>query len=219
MIPRLTEYPVHAFRPTGTLVDLGAPDAAEIFFDQIAQGLSKIARFNGTAPGPAYSVAQHSVMGADALLNEGADHFTAALFLIHDAHEHLIGDWTRPAQQLIAATIRAESAEAANHFMLATARIKEGWDRAICHAAGLPPPEHWTNARHAAVHDMDNRMLRAEVQALFGPAAARTLPLSKPPKTRGAIKPWPPMKAEEKFNDMCRLLPIFAGQQPRAARV
>lgn len=196
--------PVGAFRSDGTLMDLAAPSVHEIDFEAMAAGLSKIARYNGTPTGPAFSVAQHSVMGAEALLNEGADELTAALYLLHDGHEYLFGDWTRPAQQTIAAVMREDSQEAANLFMAALSRIKAAWDHVIYLEAGLPAPETWTNAQRKAVHGMDERMLTAEVLALFGSAAAKSLskPCGPPPKTRGAITAWPAMKAEERFGKM-----------------
>jgi hypothetical protein len=44
----------------------GSARPAEDRFLRHGQWLSKIARFNGSNPGVAYSVAQHSVMGAEA---------------------------------------------------------------------------------------------------------------------------------------------------------
>ncbi len=204
MTTRLTTNPAVAFRTDGTLMDLAAPSVHEIDFEAMAAGLSKIARYNGTPPGPAFSVAQHSVMGAEALLNEGADELTAALYLLHDGHEYLFGDWTRPAQQTIAAVMREDSQEAANLFMASLSRIKAAWDHVIYLEAGLPAPETWTNAQRKAVHTMDERMLTAEVAALFGPDAAKSLarPCYPKPKTRGAITAWPAMKAEERFRKM-----------------
>ncbi|WP_045679267.1 hypothetical protein [Martelella endophytica] len=207
---RLAEKPVYAFRPDGSVMDLAAPDPAEIRFGEIASGLSKIARFNGTNSGLAYVVSQHSVMGAEAILQEGGDELTAALFLLHDAHEHLIGDITRTTEKLIAGVLSSMPENPSLAFRYAIEKIKRKWDEAIYFAAGLPLPENWTARQTMTVAAMDNRMLHAEVAALFGEHAARNMASGdrRPPKTRGAITPWPAMKAEERFNEMLSQLPI-----------
>jgi 5'-deoxynucleotidase YfbR-like HD superfamily hydrolase len=104
---RLTPEPVWSFRPDGSVRDLAAPDPVEIDFFAMANALSKIARFNGSNPGIAYSVAQHSVMGAEAAFNETGDTRLAAWFLLHDGEEYLLGDKPTPAQRLLNATISA----------------------------------------------------------------------------------------------------------------
>jgi len=204
---RLCPVSVHSFRADGTVMDLAAPSAEEVDFTAIAARLSKIARFNGTPHGVAYSVAQHCCMGAEAILQETGDHKKAALFLLHDAHEYLIGDIATPARDLIAGVLNVNMTSSGNSFIGAVCAIKHAWDAAIYQAAGLPEPDAWTNSDRHTVERMDARMLRAEVTALFGNHAAKQLPYSKPPKTRGAITPWPAMKAEEAyFKLLCRLI-------------
>ncbi len=201
LLARLCPDRVDSFRADGTLMDLAHPDVMEIDFCFIARRLSKLARFNGTPEGAAFSVAQHSVMGAEALLNEGEPEITAALFLLHDAHESLVGDATRPFQDLVFQRIAVQMPKAAQIFRAAIHDIKAGWDDAIFAAAGLPLPAAWTNRQKAMVKAMDDRMCAAESRSLFGPAAARLYPVSKfkQPKTKGAIRPWGAMKAEEAF--------------------
>lgn len=204
MIARLASSPIPSFRADGSLMDLAAPDVAEINFAEIAAKLSVIPRFSGSRVGPAFAVSQHCVMGAEALINEGADARTAALFLLHDAHEGLIGDWIEPAMNLIEAAIREADAKAAALFRRVVATIKAAWDEAIYAAAGLPAPSAWTNRQKVLIHDMDKRMAAAEARALCGPRAIEFYPLERfpKPKFRGdlkLIKPWGPMKAEEAF--------------------
>jgi hypothetical protein len=217
-LSRLAPEPVWSFRPDGSVRDLAAPDPAEIDFFAMANALSKIARFNGSNPGVAYSVAQHSVMGAEAVFNETGDDRLAAFFLLHDGEEALLGDKPTPAQRLLSATIssthqigllrrhhqvkplsryEAEMAGEAAHYCWD--RIKREWREAGWLAAGLGLP---SVAQQGLIDDYDRRMCNAEMLALFGPAArAQAIPVSHvaPLKLKGGIKPWAAMKAEERF--------------------
>lgn len=199
-LSRLAPGPVWSFRPDGSVRDLTLPDPLEIDFFAMAGALSKIARFNGSNPGVAYSVAQHSVMGAEAIFNETGDTRLAAWFLLHDGEEYLLGDKPTPAQKLLAE--HAEQVGPAGRGFAITERwnwIKDAWRNAGFRAAclGLPLPKEW-----AALHDHDRRMCNAEMLALFGPKArAQMLPVTNPAplKLKGGIRPWAAMKAEERF--------------------
>lgn len=197
---RLTPKPVWSFNADGTVMDLGRPDQSFVCFCEIGNTLSKIARFNGRYPGPAYSDAQHCVMGAQAILNEGGTHIEAALFLLHDAHEWAVGDLTRPAASLYAGVALNFYGE--DRVADSIAAAKAAWDEEIYAAACLPGPEAWTRKQKTLVKAMDDRMCRAEAIALFGPRAAEQFPKSVTPKTTGAIRPWAAMKAEEEFRKM-----------------
>lgn len=201
---RLSPQRVDCFRADGSLMDLAWPVAAEVEFNEMAGILSRIARFNGTPQGGAFSVAQHSVLGAEALLLDGADELTAALFLLHDGHEYRLGDWTRPAVSIITTTLCARGNDhAASAFLKAVFDIKSAWDEAIYTAAGLPPPSAWTPKQQKIVKLMDERMLAAESRALFGrkacpfPGAGRL----SPPKLdrKNPWRCWGPAQAEENF--------------------
>lgn len=201
---------VPCFTSEGGVFDLVQPTVHDIDFADMAAGLSKIARFNGAHRGPAYSVAQHSVMGADALFVESGDSMLAGYFLLHDGHEYKLGDWTRPAVDALihhalaycgaddrTAGLKRFMGEAIRNAVEAS---KAAIDRAVWQAACLPDIEKMPlYARQ--VRDMDNRMLRAEGRALFGPKAIPHLPAAgmAPPRLTGPIRPWAPMKAEEEF--------------------
>lgn len=202
---RLAPNPVWSFAADGSVIDIAAPDAAEVCFLEMGNALSKIARFDGRNPGLAYPVAQHSVMGAQAIMNEGGSQRDAAFFLLHDGHEYIVGDQSRPSQILYSSVSFHLYGE--ERMADAIAASKAAWDEAIYFAANLPGPEAWTNRQKKLVKDMDNRMCRAEAIALFGPRAGQNMPQSQSPKLTGAIKPWAPMKAEEQFRKMAyRLL-------------
>lgn len=182
-------------------MNLAALTAADIDFGEMAETLSKIARFNGIPRGPAYSVAQHCVMGADALYTEIGDTLAAGYFLLHDGHEYLLGDWTRPVVQHLDAIVARHSDET-GMVRAAVAIACRDADAAIFAAAELPPL-HPQPRYSRLVADMDDRMLRAEIAALFGPRAEVHAPAADrpPPKLTGAIRPWGACKAEEAFVD------------------
>lgn len=210
MTPRpLSLASVDCFRLDGSLMDLARPDPAEVDFAALAGALSRIARFSGMPAGGALSVAQHCVMGAEALLAEGEDELTAALFLLHDGHEFLIGDQVRPFQSLMASVLADRHGAAMGQALhLAIADIKAGWDEAIYTAARLPPPSAWTNRQRMTVHQMDQRMLHAEAQALFGRQAGEWVKTQKAlkPLPWASLKIWGPMLAEERFTALFKKL-------------
>jgi hypothetical protein len=219
-LSRLAPEPIWSFRPDGSVRDLASPDPAEIDFFAMANALSKIARFNGSNPGVAYSVAQHSVMGAEAVFNETGDDRLAAFFLLHDGEEALLGDKPTPAQRLLVASIQnwghiglmspqhqrkqmkkpqPDLRKAGDMAHYSWVYIKQKWREAGWLAAGLGLP---SVAQQGLIDDYDRRMCNAEMLALFGPAArAQAIPVSHvaPLKLKGGIKPWAAMKAEERF--------------------
>ena len=208
---------IESFRPDGTRMDLLNPLPTDVNFCEIANGLSKIARWNGRNPGPAFSVAQHCVMGADALMAETGDTRLAACFLLHDAHEAFIGDITTPT----ATAIDWLASGASGRVLSAIDELKRLLDVVIFHRAGVFP--FWESLEMAdAVKRMDRRMAFAEACALFGQQAAEAWPMfvrmaleeRGPPKTTGSFRPWAPMKAEEQWLDRLRK---FAGLDARAA--
>jgi len=212
---------VPAFRPNGSVRCMVNVAPEDINFAEMAEALSKIARFNGWPSGPAYSVAQHSVMGAAAIVRETGNEQLGAYFLLHDGHEYLIGDTTRPFQDLLAHEIAAQAGSAsdavhfARAFRGAFAAIKRRIDLAIWQAAGLPRLDRLPDEARM-VKAMDDRMLRAEGLALFGPQAAKHLPAANLPAPRltGAIRAWGPMKAEGEF---LKALNLYRGIEARAA--
>lgn len=208
---------VPSLRPDGTLMCLASVTASDISFAEMASGLSKITRWNGRYLGPPYYVAQHCVTGADALFAETGDVVLAGYFLLHDGHEYLLGDWTRPAVDAVELAAVKELRTAGKGKPVvrdARERVKSRTDLAIWEAAKLPRLDKMP-LYNRQVADMDERMLRAEGLALFGPQAAAHLPAADLPAPRltGSLKPWGPMKAEEAF---CERLGRYLGIETRA---
>lgn len=88
------------------MVSLDLPDAVEI--RDVAHALSLICRFNGHTP-TSYSVAQHSLavsfeagrLAVKANCPDAEIREVKLLGLLHDAHEYLCGDVTRPLKEVL----------------------------------------------------------------------------------------------------------------------
>ncbi len=205
--------PILSMTRSGRFVDLLRPDFTALDIgEDIARPLARIARFAGATSGArAWSVAQHSVIGADALLAETGDPTTALAFLIHNVHEVLIGDIPRPAAQALAyhvgAALRltlgapaaavAERDAGGNLFAVALAALSASLDRAIRARAGLPPALPPSLA--AAVAWMDERMLSTELaDQMAQPRAKREVVATAwgsiagvtPIRRKGRLAPW-----------------------------
>jgi len=152
---------------SGLAVDLARPDlsAIDIMVD-IAIPLSLTNRFAGHTArldGAGFSIAQHSNLGADAVLQEtGGDTDAALAFLLHDAHEAFIGDLTSPF-------VAALDFLALDNGIVrrATKVIKGRLDSEIYNRLGLTWPR--SPYHQGIVADMDLRMLRRERDELMSP--------------------------------------------------
>ena len=121
----------------GSAFPLLDPDPSHVDFNDIADSLSTLCRFNGHCQG-FYSVAQHSVLVMQILIDAGqADIYsddgrkTLLYALLHDGHEAYMGDITTPMREAIATL----SPDADKAIKTIAARI----DAAIFYAAGLAP--------------------------------------------------------------------------------
>lgn len=95
---------------SGRRLDLLNPSPVDIEIEDIAHGLSRVARWNGQTTGEwAFSVAQHSVM-VEALaveLDPGLSAEHRLLALLHDASEYVVGDMISPFKNAIGYDYRA----------------------------------------------------------------------------------------------------------------
>ncbi|MEQ8441877.1 MAG: HD family hydrolase [Alphaproteobacteria bacterium] len=89
---------------SGRRLDLLNPSPVDIEIEDIAHGLSRVARWNGQTTGDwAFSVAQHSVM-VEALCVELQPSLRAAerlMALLHDGSEFVVGDMISPFKNAI----------------------------------------------------------------------------------------------------------------------
>lgn len=194
-------------------MNLARVTECDIDFSEMAATLAKIARFDGRTSGAhGYSVAQHSIFVADALAAETGDTLLAGCGLLHDGHEYLIGDITRPLAQLLGERLATTFEERGGSPQVAAfarevlghtiAGMKTGLDHAIYAAAGIDYPRCYPAYRRL-IGQMDERMLRAEGLALFGRKVGSHLPAARlpAPKLDKAITAWPTTRAELAFID------------------
>ncbi len=89
---------------SGRRLDLLAPSALDIEIEDIAQGLSRVARWNGQTSGEhAFSVAQHSLLVLDihCRLNPSLSAEHRLVCLLHDAPEYVVGDMISPFKAVV----------------------------------------------------------------------------------------------------------------------
>lgn len=194
---------------TGRAFDLlhPTPDMVDLKVD-VPEALARIPRFNGHVMSGPYSVAQHSVLGADIIMSRTRDKGLAAAFLLHDAHEAYLGDLTTPVQQALGQLLAEVTPAAGSLFGLVLNHAKARIDEAIHAAAGLkwPLPER----ARALVKEIDLGLLRTERDALLGAPPAPWLPhIEAAPRLRLGNKlkpqPWPDAAADfvDRLNRYC----------------
>jgi len=95
---------------SGRRLDLLNPSTEDIEAEDIAHGLSRVARWNGQTKGPhAFSVAQHSLLVEEIFctLAPSAPHEDRLAALLHDAPEYVVGDMISPFKAVIGGDYRA----------------------------------------------------------------------------------------------------------------
>ncbi|RVU15209.1 hypothetical protein [Methylobacterium oryzihabitans] len=175
----------------GLPIDLVTPCAAQVDFAEIAWALSQIHRYAGNARSPV-SVGLHTLIGLDLCPLS-----LRPLWLLHDAHEARLGDWTTPAVDALGAVATEMFGEAFAAQMASVRRaLAERHDAVIHRAAGLPLPGI---ALREAIHTVDLRalaterrdFLRAMPAAVRRPWAIDALGIGPGPKV------WRPLPATE----------------------
>lgn len=76
---------------SGRMMDLAAPETADIYLPDIAHHLARVCRFGGAVDGY-YSVASHCVYVSRRLQDAGDSPYIQAAGLLHDATEAYLGD-------------------------------------------------------------------------------------------------------------------------------
>ncbi|MFP3944074.1 MAG: HD domain-containing protein [Alphaproteobacteria bacterium] len=95
---------------SGRRLDLLDPSPFDIEIEDIAHGLSRVARWNGQTNGAhAFSVAQHSIAVLDICetLKPGLDARWRMAALLHDAPEYVIGDLISPFKAAVGLDYKA----------------------------------------------------------------------------------------------------------------
>lgn len=170
------------------LVDLSAPELSRITPRAMAHALARLNRWAGNTELPVTD-AQHSVLVREIFVRLHPELRCSAIYpLLHDAHEYLLGDLTRPFQQVLEQRLPG--------FTRHVEAIKGETDQLIRRALELPQPSIEV---HAAIHEADR--LAAAIEWLsFIDAANGPCPYGTPPRglpTRVKALSWP--AAEEQF--------------------
>jgi len=95
---------------SGRRLDLINPSAMDIEIEDIAHGLSRVARWNGQTVGDhSFSVAQHSVLveKISRTLQPEADPQWFLAALLHDASEYVVGDMISPFKNALGIDYRS----------------------------------------------------------------------------------------------------------------
>lgn len=95
---------------SGRRLDLINPSAMDIEIEDIAHGLSRVARWNGQTTGEhGFSVAQHSVLVEDIArtLQPNAEKTWLMAALLHDASEYVVGDMISPFKDALGIDYRS----------------------------------------------------------------------------------------------------------------
>lgn len=173
---------------SGRRLDLLEPSPLDIEIEDIAHGLSRVARWNGQTSGDwAFSVAEHSVLVADvlALTRETAPRKWLLAALLHDASEYVVGDLISPFKAAVGFDYKAFE----NRLM-----------DAIHIRFGLVPPP--SQEAKAAIKRADQRAAFLEATQLAGftvEEARRFFGQAHPRLSSMQLKPQPPDRAKALF--------------------
>lgn len=156
------------------------PKVSDVCLEDIAHALSNMCRFNGHCK-KFYSVAQHSVLVTEYLIDEFEDTSIALAGLFHDAAEAYLPDLCRPIKS------------AWDEFVEIESRLFE----IICIALRIPwcfSPDH-----NNAIKTADDVLLSTELRDLLS-----FVDLELPPPLEEKIVAWTPMYSKRKFLEVAR---------------
>ena len=172
---------------SGRRLDLLDPSAVDIEIEDIALGLSRVARWNGQTRGIwAYSVAQHSLLveGLVGRFRPRAAPAWRLAALLHDSPEYVIGDLITPFKAAVGLDYKDLELR-----LLA----------AIHSRFGLPPTPARSAAQLIKRADRAAAFLEATQLAGFTQAEGRKY-FGRPRDLEDVhLEPWPPEQAEARF--------------------
>ena len=172
---------------SGRRLDLLDPSPLDIEIEDIAHGLSRLARWNGQTAGDwAFTVAQHSVLVETLFVRyrpNASDKWRLAA-LLHDAPEYVIGDLITPFKSVMGVDYRT---------------FEERLQSAIHIRFGLPAVLSTQLA--AVIKRADRAAAHVEARQLAGFEKDESRKFFGQPRAVGNIKlsPWPPSKAKARF--------------------
>jgi len=179
---------------SGRRLDLLDPSPFDVEIDDIAHGLSRVARWNGQTAGEwAYSVAQHSVLveRITSLLDRELPQRWRLASLLHDAPEYVIGDMITPFKAVIGSDYKT---------------VENGLMRAIHLRVGLPAELPASVSKLIKRADRIAAYLEATQLAGFAAAEARRFFGSPRIGKDIRIDPMPPDDAKSRYVERFRVL-------------
>lgn len=152
----MTNHSAWSLLATGKIVDFHNPQADTIDVYNLIHAISQTNRYVGNTTG-FYSNAEHSVLIAQKLLQDGFPPLVALGGLMHDLSEGIIGDISYPMQQYL--FWEAPEAKAAYK------RLQWKIDEIICAQVGVSPVE---TIYHPKVKEYDLRICLDERKVFLG---------------------------------------------------
>lgn len=181
---------------SGRRLNLVEPSPLDIEIDDIALGLSRVARWNGQTKGDhAFSVAQHSVLVLELLIHREprSSKRLRLAALLHDSSEFVTADLITPFKAVI-----GDAYKTIEHSVQAAVNIRFGLPAEL--------PAEWRTAIKRA--DKDAAFLEAVQLAGFEEAEARKVFEYRRPRSARRLRPMPPEDARHQFLEKFRFLTI-----------
>lgn len=173
---------------SGRRLDLIDPAPLDIEIEDIAHGLSRVARWNGQTTGPhPFSVAQHSLLVEELAvqMNREMSAGWRLAILLHDAPEYVIGDMISPFKAALGVDYRA---------------FEDRLQRAVHIRFGLPPLADPELKRRIKDADRAAAWFEATQLAGFSEDEADGIFGARPKiKNQTNLTPLPPDACKEKF--------------------
>lgn len=181
---------------SGRRLDLLDPSPVDVEIEDIAHGLSRVARWNGQTSGEwPYSVAQHSLLVEAIAAHRGLAPRWHLAALLHDAPEYVVGDLITPFKAAVGLD-----------YKLLEGRLSVAVHLRFGLPAALP------KSVAATIKRADRAAARVEATRLAGfsePEAARYFgpaPALPPEIVEPWIEPWPTALAKQRFLDRFKAL-------------
>ena len=173
---------------SGRRLDLLDPSPLDVEIEDIAHGLSRVARWNGQTKGPyPFSVAQHSILVERLVheLNPRLGREGRLMALLHDSPEYVIGDLISPFKAAVGIDYKAFE-----HRLLAAIHVR----------FGLPPKPPADLQRLLKKADIISAFCEATQLAGFEAEAAQKY-FGRPPETVRIprLVPLPPEDVQAQF--------------------
>lgn len=190
---------------SGRRLNLVDPSPLDIEIEDIAHGLSRVARWNGQTRGDwPFSVAQHSLLVEALMHRRKKDLPTAAALaaLVHDAPEYVVGDLITPFKAVIGARYKE-----LEHRLLTAVHLRFG-------LPGVLPDDIAARIKKA---DQQAAFLEAVQLAGFAEDEARRIFRFRGRAPDMVLAPWSPVQAKDRF--LARFAEVQAAHEAGARTV